>query len=326
MPKVLVTQPSVTGVDDPRLEALRAAGWEIHHEPAGARATPEELLELVQGHDAVIASSEPYTRAVLAGADTLKHVARWGVGFDQVDVPAATELGILVTTTVGANDWGVADHAFALIFALARRVVENDRIVRGGGWSRPPGRDVWRKTLGVVGLGRIGRGVAQRASGFEMKVIAYEPYPDKAFCEKWGVELVSLKDLLRRSDYITLHAPGGAENQHLISTPQLDLMKPTAYIVNTARGALIDEDALYTALRAGQIAGAGLDVREVEPPTDTRFNALDNVILTAHVAGVTVETVAAMTEMASQSILEAARDQKPHGLINPDAWDNRRRY
>jgi phosphoglycerate dehydrogenase-like enzyme len=150
MPKLLVTQPSVTGVDDPHLEVLRAAGWEIRYEPSGARATPDELLEMVQGHDAVIASSEKYTRAVLEGADTLKHVARWGVGFDQVDVPAATELGILVTTTVGANDWGVADHAFALMFALGRRVVENDAIVRQGGWSRPAGRDIWRKTLGVV--------------------------------------------------------------------------------------------------------------------------------------------------------------------------------
>ena len=130
MPKVLVTQPSVTGPDDPRLAALHEAGWEVRHEPSGARATPEELLELVQGHDAVFASSETYTRTVLERADTLKHVARWGVGFDQVDIPAATELGVLVTTTQGANDWGVADHAFALIFALARRVVENDKIVR----------------------------------------------------------------------------------------------------------------------------------------------------------------------------------------------------
>jgi D-3-phosphoglycerate dehydrogenase len=325
MPKVLVTQPSVTGPDDPRLAALHEAGWEVRHEPSGARATPDELLELVQGHDAVIASSETYTRAVLERADTLKHVARWGVGFDQVDIPAATELGVLVTTTQGANDWGVADHAFALIFALARRVVENDKLVRGGGWARPPGRDIWRKTLGIVGLGRIGRGVAQRANGFEMKVIAYEPYPDKAFCEKWGVELVSLEDLLRRSDYITLHAPGGAENEHLISTPQLALMKPTAFIVNTARGALIDEDSLHAALTAGQIGGAGLDVREKEPPSDNRFSDFDNVILTAHVAGVTVETSEAMTKMACESILEASRGERPHGLINPDAWDHRRR-
>jgi len=324
MPKLLVTQPSVTGVDDPHLEVLRANGWEIRYEPSGARATPEELLELVQGHDAVIASSEKYTRAVLEGADTLKHVARWGVGFDQVDVPTATELGILVTTTVGANDWGVADHAFALMFALGRRVVENDAIVRKGGWSRPPGRDIWRKTLGVVGLGRIGRGVAQRASGFEMKVLAYEPYPDKAFCEKWNVELVSLDELLERSDYVTLHAPGGADNKHLIGDEQLHRMKTTAFLVNTARGALIDEEALYHALVGGRLAGAGLDVREQEPPTDMRFNELHNVVLTAHVAGVTVETSAAMTEMAAESIYQGSQGEKPDGLLNVEAWEKRR--
>ncbi|MGE3271329.1 MAG: phosphoglycerate dehydrogenase [Chloroflexota bacterium] len=324
MPKVLVTQPSVTGVDDPHLEALREAGWEIRYEPSGARATPDELLELVQGHDAVIASSERYTRAVLEGADTLKHVARWGVGFDQVDVAAATELGILVTTTVGANDWGVADHAFALMLALARRVAENDAIVKKGGWARPPGRDIWRKTLGVVGLGRIGRGVAQRASGFEMKVLAYEPYPDNAFCEKWGVELVGMDELLQRSDFVTLHAPGGADNKHLIGPEQLAHMKSTAFLVNTARGALIDEDALYSALVGGRLAGAGLDVREQEPPSDTRFNDLPGVILTAHVAGVTVETSAAMTAMAAESIVEGARGEKPGGLLNPEAWDHRR--
>jgi D-3-phosphoglycerate dehydrogenase / 2-oxoglutarate reductase len=325
MPRVLVTQPSVTGVDDPHLEVLRAAGWEIRYEPSGARANADELLELVQGHDAVIASSEPYTREVLAGADTLKHVARWGVGFDQVDVPAATELGILVTTTVGANDWGVADHAFALMFALGRRVVENDSIVRKGGWSRPPGRDIWRKTLGVVGLGRIGRGVVQRASGFEMQVLAYEPYPDSAFCEKWGVELVSLDELLERSDYVTLHAPGGADNKHLIGAEQLARMKTTAFLVNTARGALINEDALHAALVGGRLAGAGLDVREQEPPTDTRFNDLPNVVLTAHVAGVTVETSAAMTAMAADSIVQGSRGQKPDGLLNPEVWGRRRR-
>jgi len=324
MPKVLVTQPSVSGPDDPRLAALREAGWEVTHEPTGAFATPEVLLELVQGHDAVIASSEPYTRAVIEGADTLKHIARWGVGFDQVDVPAATELGVLVTTTQGANDWGVADHAFALMFGLARRVVENDRLVRGGGWARPAGRDIWRKTLGIVGLGRIGRGVAQRASGFEMEVVACGPYPDRAFCEKWGVQLVSMDDLLRRSDFITLHTPGGGENTHLIGREQLALMKPTAYIVNTARGSLIDEDALFEALSAGSIGGAGLDVREKEPPGDTRFSGFDNVIVTAHLAGVTVETNAAMSAMACESILQGARGEKPHGLLNPEAWGRRR--
>ncbi|MCC6178565.1 MAG: phosphoglycerate dehydrogenase [Chloroflexi bacterium] len=326
MPKLVVTQPSVSGPDDPGLASFHTAGWTVVHEPNGARATPEQLLEIVQGSDAVIASSEPYTRMVLERADTLKHVARWGVGFDRVDVPAATELGVVVTTTQGANDWGVADHAFALMLSVGRRVVENDRAVRSGGWSRPAGRDLWRKTLGIVGLGRIGRGVAQRASGFEMPILAYEPYPDRAFCDRYNVRLVSLDELLRESDYVTLHAPGGAENRHLIDRERLALMKPTAYLVNTARGALIDEDALYDALTAGTLAGAGLDVREQEPPADTRFNALPNVVLTAHVAGVTVETIAAMTAMAAESILQAARGEKPHGLIDPEVWERRRAY
>ncbi|MDP8924601.1 MAG: phosphoglycerate dehydrogenase [Chloroflexota bacterium] len=325
MPKIVVTQPSVTGVDDPRLTPLHEAGWSVAHEPSGAFASPEQLLEIVQGADAVIASSEPYTRMVLERADTLKHVARWGVGFDQVDVPAATELGVLVTTTQGANDWGVADHAFALMLALARRVVENDALVRRGEWRRPPGRDIWQKTLGIVGLGRIGKGVAERASGFRMKVLAYEPYPDREFCARWNVELVSLEDLLHRADFVTLHAPGGGENVHLIDAERLALMKPTAYLVNTARGSLIDEDALYAALTAGKLGGAGLDVREQEPPTDTRFNDLPNVILTAHIAGVTVETGEAMSAMAVESVLQAACGERPHGLLNPEAWDHRRR-
>ena len=328
MPKIVVTQPSVTGVDDPRLTPLHQAGWSVVHEPSGAFATPEQLLEIVQGADAVIASSEPYTRTVLERADTLKHVARWGVGYDQVDVLAATELGVLVTTTQGANDWGVADHAFALMFGLARRVVENDALVRRGEWKRPPGRDVWQKTLGIVGLGRIGKGVAERASGFRMKVLAYEPYAvDREFCATWNVELAdSLDDLLRRSDFVTLHVPGGGENVHLINAERLALMKPTAYIVNTARGSLIDEAALYAALTSGKLGGAGLDVREQEPPKDTRFNDLPNVILTAHIAGVTVETGEAMSAMAVESVLQASRGEHPDGLLNPEAWEKRRAY
>src|SRR5215210_4551017 len=238
MPRVLITAPGVHGDDDPRLQRLREAGWEIrtHRWPAG-RPDEEEVVELIQGNDAVIASSnERYTRAVLERADTLKHIARWGVGYETVDLPAATDNGVLVTTTQGSNHWAVADHAWALMLAVSRRLVELDKVGRTRRWARPLARDIWQKTLGVVGLGRIGKGVAQRAFGFEMNVLAYEPYPDREFCATWNVELVSLEDLLRRSDFVTLHAPGGGENVHLINAERLALMKPTAYIVNTARG------------------------------------------------------------------------------------------
>jgi D-3-phosphoglycerate dehydrogenase / 2-oxoglutarate reductase len=326
MPRVLVTAPSVTGPDDPRLQPLRDAGWEIRtHRWPGGRPPEGEVVELVQGNDAVIASStEQYTRAVLERADTLKHVARWGVGYETVDVPAATDNGVLVTTTQGSNHWAVADHAFALILAVARRVVELDKVARTRNWSRPMARDVWQKTLGIVGLGRIGKGVAQRASGFEMPVLAYEPYPDREFCERWNVELVELDDLFRRSDYLSLHAPGEGDNRHLVNRERLALMKPTAVLVNTARGALVDEDALYEALTSGQIAGAGLDVREKEPPEDDRFEALDNVVLTPHVSGTTSEAQAVSSVMVVESVLQAARGERPHGLLNPEAWDRRR--
>lgn len=325
MPSVLITFPvSTTGARSP-VRMLEAGGCAVRLEPEGHLATEVELVELVQGHDAVIAAGEPYSRDVLERADTLKHVARWGVGFDLVDVPAATELGVLVTTTQGANDWGVADHAFALILGLAHQIVDNDRDVRAGTWTRAVGTDVWRKTLGIVGLGRIGKGVARRARGFEMTVLASEPEPDPQFVAEQGLELVSIEELLGRADFVSLHLPASAETRHFMNTERLGMMKRTAYLVNTARGTLVDEDALFAALTERRIAGAGLDVREVEPARDARFHDFRNVILTSHIAGVTEETVAAMGEMAVESVLQAVRGEAPHGLLNPGAWERRRR-
>jgi phosphoglycerate dehydrogenase-like enzyme len=325
MPTVLVTAPSVAGPDDARLQAFRDAGWQIRtHRWPGGRPPEEEVVELVQGNDAVIASaSELYTRSVLERADTLKHIARWGVGFETIDVPAASDNGVLVTTTQGSNHFAVADHAFALLLGVARRIVELDRVARTRKWARPLAKDVARRTLGIVGLGRIGKGVAQRASGFEMQVLAYEPFPDKEFCARWNVELVELDELFQRSDYVTLHAPG--DNQRLVNAERLALMKPTSVLINTARGALVDEDALYEALRTGRIGGAGLDVRIHEPPEDDRFEALDNVILTPHVAGSSEEAQALSAEMVVQSVLQAARGEVPHGLLNTEIWERRRR-
>ncbi len=327
MPRVLVTAPGARGEDDPRFQPFRDAGWQVTtHRWTGGRPDEEEVVELVQGFDAVIASSnERYTRAVLERADTLKHVARWGVGYETVDVPAATDNGVLVTTAQGSNHWAVADHAFALMLAVSRRIVEFDKAARSMNWARPLGHDVWQKTLGVVGLGRIGKGVAQRAFGFEMKVLAYEPYPDHEFCAKWNVVLVELEDLFRRADFLTIHAPGEGGNQHLVNRERLALMKPSAVVINTARGVLVDEDALYEALTTGKLAGAGLDVREQEPPEDDRFEALANVVLTPHISGSTHEAQAVSSVMVVESVLQAARGEPPHGLINTDAWEKRRR-
>ena len=325
MPSVLITGTVLATLDDAELGALQAAGWAVQFAAQGAGATEDDLLELLRGHDAVVAGGEPYTRQVMARSPTLRHIARWGVGFDRVDLQAATELGVLVTTAQGANDWAVADHTFALMLALAHGLVETDRGVRAGIWTRTVGADVWRKTLGLVGLGRIGQGVAQRAWGFEMKVLAVEPYPDRVFVERYEIELVSLEQLLRRSDFVSLHLPTSPKTRQVINADRLVLMKPTAYLINTARGSLIDEDSLYAALTEERLAGAGLDVREREPPSDDRFYGLSNVVMTSHVAGVTRETAAAMSRMCAQSILQATRGELPTGLLNPEAWETRRR-
>lgn len=325
MTNVLVTVSAFMRDDDNAVAFLRDAGCSVRFAPPGSGRTEEELIELVQGNDAVIAGGEHYTREVLTRADTLKHIARWGVGFDKVDVAAASDVGVLVTTTQGGNDWGVADHAFALMLGLAHLIAENDRLVKAGDWPRAVGRDVWQRTIGIVGLGRIGQGAAKRARGFEMTVLAYEPFPNEGFVRDHGVELVSLEELLRRSDFITLHLPLSAETHHLMHAERLALMKPTAYLVNTARGPLVDEDALYDALKDGRIGGAGLDVREVEPANDTRFSEFTNVILSPHSAGITDGTSEAMARMAAESILQGQRGESPHGLLNPEAWEKRRR-
>jgi D-3-phosphoglycerate dehydrogenase / 2-oxoglutarate reductase len=324
MTNVLITVSAYHEAGDETWGMLEAGGCTVAIESAVGK-DQEELIELIQGNDAVIAGGEAYTDEVLRRADTLKHVARWGVGFDKVDLGAATEHGVLVTTTQGANDWGVADHAMALILGLGHLIAENDRRVKAGEWPRVTGRDVWQRTIGIVGLGRIGQGVARRAGGFDMGVLAYEPMPNREFVERHGVELVSIEDLLRRADYVTLHLPLSPETHHFMNAERLALMKPTAYLVNTARGPLIDEDALESALRAGRIGGAGLDVREVEPAQDTRFSDLPNVILSPHSAGITDGTVTAMGRMAAESILAGRRGERPHGLLNPEAWERRRR-
>jgi phosphoglycerate dehydrogenase-like enzyme len=306
------------------LAPLVEAGHEVRFTPTGPGVTEERVIEALQGAAAVIAQTEPYSARVLDSLPTLRIIARAGVGYDAVDVSAASTRGVLVTTTLGANDWAVADHAFGLMLALSHNIVASDRVARGGGWTRPVGGDLRQKTLGLVGLGRIGKGMVLRAAGFRMRVLAHEPYPDQEFVMQHGVELVSLEALLRQSDYVSLHLPSLPETRHIINAERLSWMKPTAWLVNTARGSLIDEQALEAALDAGQLAGAGLDVREVEPPRDSRFNRFENVVLTTHIAGVTVETLEAMSSMACRGVADTLAGRQPEGLMNPEAWERRR--
>lgn len=324
MPTVLVADNKSVPGEPGGIRLLEEAGVELRFAHVPVASTTAELLCYLEGCMGVLASGQDFTDAVFAGASDLRVVARMGVGYDAIDVEAATRHGVAITITPGTLEWAVADHTFGLILALAHHIVADDRAIRRGEWHQQWGVDVWRKTLGLVGLGRIGRMVAQRARGFELHILAHEPMPDMAFVREYGIELVSLEELLRRGDFVSLHTPLTPHTRGLINAERLALMQPGAYLINTARGGLVDEDALYAALTTGRLAGAGLDVRAVEPPTDTRFAALDNVVLTPHNAGMTDGRRLACGTMAATGILRILRGERPDGLVNPAVWERRR--
>ncbi len=320
--RVVVTVTHIYSREASYLRRLEEAGFEVERRLGkGGKLTEDEVIEALPGAFATLAGSEPYTERVFQSTPDLRVIARWGVGFDAIDVPAATRHGVLVCTAVGGNHETVADYAVALMCALQRGLLRNHRLITGGAWRTEFRPAIWRATVGIVGLGRIGQAVARRCRGFEMKILAYEPMPDLAFVREHGIELVPLEELLRRADLVTLHCPATAENHHLISRERLRLMKPSAYIVNTARGTLVDETALHEALAAGRLAGAGLDVFEREPLTASPLLALDNVILSPHLAGVDETSEAAMANRAIDAILAVRRGETParECAVNLDA-------
>jgi D-3-phosphoglycerate dehydrogenase len=320
--RVLVTLPHTYNRDAPYLQRLEAGGLEVERRIGRhGKLTEAELREALPGVFATLASSEPYTEGIFRDAPDLRVIARWGVGFDAIDVPAATRHGVVVCTAVGANHEAVADYAVSLMCALQRGLLRNHRLITGGQWKTEFRPGLWRATVGIVGLGRIGQAVARRCRGFAMTILAYEPYPDRDFVREYGVELVSLEELLRRADLVTLHCPATPENRHLINHERLALMKPTAHLVNTARGSLVDEAALHEALATGRIAGAGLDVFEKEPLFDSALFGLDNVVLSPHVAGIDETSEVAMADRAIDAILAVWRGDPPprECVVNPEA-------
>ncbi len=303
---------------------LKEAGLELRLGSGKGSTAVAEVIESLDGCAAVIAGQEPYVAEVFDACPELRLVVRFGVGFDAVDVPAATERGVLVATIPGTNEWGVADHTIGMMLDLAHGISRHDRSMRRGEWEAQQGVDMWQATLGIVGLGRIGRSVALRAAGFDMRVIAYEPDPVMEFVEEHGVELMELDRVFSEADFLTLHLPAMPETERLVDASKLELMKATAFLVNTARGNLFDEDAVYEALRAGQIAGAGIDAWTAEPMLDERWFALENVVLTPHCGANTLGVWTASGAMAVDIVLKVLRDEKPDQLLNPEAWDAKR--
>jgi lactate dehydrogenase-like 2-hydroxyacid dehydrogenase len=263
--------------------------------------------------------------AVLAAAPRLRIVAVAAVGYNIVDVAAATRRGILVTNTPGVLTDTTADMAFALMLGVARRVPESDRFVRAGKWtgvywSQLMGTDVHGATLGIIGLGRIGQAIARRAQGFGMRVLYHNRKPDPGAERAVGAEYRAKVDLLREADFVVLSIPLSAESRHLIGAPEFALMKPTAFLVNVARGPVVDEAALVDALRSGRIAGAGLDVFEEEPKAHPGLLGLENLALTPHIGSASRATRLRMATRAAENCIAALEGHRPPNLVNPEAW------
>jgi len=259
-----------------------------------------------------------------------------GTGTDNIDLPAATERGIAVTNTPGVHSTSVAELNFALILACARKVLKLDRTVKEGGWKMEPDPDIQRtiwptmsrlrgQTLGLIGLGRIPRTLVPKAKGFGVRIIAYDPYVDPSVFESLGVERVEFDQLLSESDIISLHSGLTSETRHMLGLEQFKKMKPSAYLVNTARGGLIDQEALYTALTDGYLAGAALDVTDPEPISpDDPLLKLDNVIITGHSAHSSIPAFIALLNRPGEEIARVFKGEWPVGLLNPQAKEKYR--
>ncbi|MFO0878449.1 MAG: phosphoglycerate dehydrogenase [Gemmataceae bacterium] len=322
MPKVLIGPVVLAGIQAEFVDVLKGAGFELVYHGRPAQLVEHELIEALAGCQAALAGSEPYTARVIAAHPQLRVIARAGVGWDAVDTAAATQAGVAVTITPGTNQGSVAEHTFSLMLALVKHLIPQHLGVKSGGWPRGTNIPLRTRTLGLAGLGRIGKAVATRALAFEMKVIAHDPFPDTAWAAAHNIPLVSMEELLRQSDFVSLHMPAIPETANLINARTLAMMKPTAFLINTSRGAVINENDLYEALKTKKIAGAGLDVFQEEPPGKLPMFDLDNVVLTPHAAGVDLRSRDDMARSAAEAIASLSRGEWPaEKVCNPQIRD-----
>lgn len=303
-------------------EPLRAAGLEVMRGPLDTCPSGAELAALLTGVHATVASGERYDARVFAACPELRVVARWGVGYDAIDLQAATAAGVIVTNTPGTLHESVADQTFMLILALLRRLPEQMEVARTPAWRHVEGTEVWRRTLGIIGFGAIGRAVAERARGFTMRVLACDPNLEPWHAGRLGVTPVTLEELLAEADIVTLHANLTSESERMIGEPQLRAMKPSAVLINCGRGALVDQPALVRALEEGWIAGAALDTLDPEPPAaDDPILHAPNTILTPHNASQTAEAGARVDAAVCDNILAALSGRRPRFVVNPEVFE-----
>jgi D-3-phosphoglycerate dehydrogenase len=320
MNSILITT-SVFGIGDPiALDTLKNAGYEVILNPYGRKLTEAETLDLVSEVKPVgiIAGVEPITARVLQQAKSLKAISRCGVGLDNVDLNATGSLGIAVTNTPDAPTEGVAELTIGLIFNLLRKISFLDRELRKGNWIKETGSLVTGKKVGIIGLGRIGKRVAEMLLALGAKVAGIDIQPDYEWLQENQVPLVSLEELLKQSEILCLHVSHKQDNEHLIGRKELETMPKGAYLINTSRGEVIDHDALYSMLTNGHLAGAALDVFEQEPYTGP-LTKLDNVILTPHIGSYAKETRLEMEMQAVKNLLSALNTHADAGLEKPSS-------
>ena len=278
--------------------------------------TDAELREVLPKCDAMMAGGEPVSAALLAISPKLRAIARTGVGYDAIDVAAASAHQIPVVITPGTNQESVAEQTFALLLAFTRDIVNNDKLIKSGGWSRLLVMPIRGKTIGLVGLGRIGRAVASRAVAFGMRVVAFDPVADAAFATKLGIERVGFEELLAVSDIVSLHLPLLPATRGLFNAGVFAKMRPGSILLNTSRGGLVVEADLFEALKSGHLAGAGLDVLNHEPPEpDNPLLTLPNVVVSPHIAGIDTKAMADMADLAARCIVNLKHGRWPTGCV-----------
>lgn len=322
-PKVFVTRK----LPEKALKMIRAE-CDMEINPHDRVLTKEELISGISDKDGMLCLlTDEIDEEVIDSGRNLRIIANYAVGYNNIDVSAATKRKIPVTNTPGVLTDTTADMAWALIFAIARRVVEADKFTREGmykGWGPMMflGGDIYRKTLGIVGLGRIGKSVVRRAKGFDMRVLYFDAFrADEKVEKELSIKYVSLEELLKESDFVSIHVPLLPSTRHLIGEKELLMMKKTAYLINNSRGPVIDEEALVKALRDKEIAGAALDVFENEPEISPGLADLENVVLTPHISSASIETRTKMAVIAAENLLAGLKGIRPPNIVNPEALE-----
>lgn len=307
--KVLITSTSFNKVDPLPRERLVQYGCEIVENPFNRPLKEDDLIPLLGDVDGVIAGLDEFSRKAILSSKKLRVISRYGVGLDNINLEAARERGIRVVNTPEVNTQAVADLTFALMLAVCRKIPQAHFSTQKGKWGRLIGRGVYKKTLGIIGLGRIGKAVAERAKGFSMEILAHDVKQDEIFSQSRGIKFLPLDELLAKADFITLHCDLNPGSKGIISARELKLIKKTAYLINTARGGLIDENALFEVLRDRKIAGAALDTYQHEPPVGSPLLSLDNTLTTPHIGSYTHEALLEMGLIAVDNLIQNLKEK-----------------